>query len=716
MRGHHFHGPPEQLDNSKPDEEKPKGMRNRIAYKLRKMRGDFSQSSKTYFRLLRYIRPHMHMAVFVLILSIISAYISVLPTQLMGVAIDEINSAVRPATDEEDIQQANNSDGTTVPRRPPNLKRSLPIAPTIRKIAYYIWENWMSSRNPYYVTFYVIAASFLLLHLTTSLISVIRGFIMAKLGQTIIFDMRNHIYQHLQKLSLRYFEDRRTGDVMSRVINDVNSLQGVLVGPVISFITDILRMVIVLYICLNFDWQLTTLSLLVAPFLGVSTLIFGLIMRKIYRLIRQKIGELNALLQDNLSGIRVIKGFAREDYEFKRFREKSNENRVLNIRIARMHAIFRPSIGTLMQAGTLFILLYGGLKVLRGEMSAGMFVTFPMYVAMLYGPIMGLTRFFTFIIRSLASVERVFEVLDTEPDIADKVNAIELPVINGEVEFKNVCFSYSEDSEVLRDISLKAAPGQMIAFVGPSGAGKTTAVNLVPRFYDPTSGDIYIDGHNLKDIKQKSLRQQMGIVLQEPFLFNDTVKTSIAYGKIGATDEEIIEASKAANAHDFIEQLPKGYDTVIGERGVKMSGGQRQRISIARAILANPRILILDEATSSVDTETEVLIQDAIQKLVKDRTTFVIAHRLSTIHHANLIVVLDKGNVIEMGTHDELLANEGLYSRLHRVQFRTPDDDADKESPKKWERPAARRGRDAETDQMPDFGQTDEWNGNSGGS
>lgn len=659
----------EQLDS-----EKPQDIRGLIVYWLRRGRVDLVKSSKTYIRLLRYARPYLHLAAFILLLALISTFISVLPTQMMGVAIDEIN---RFGSDRGIQETRNAARDTARPARPPSLQKSLPVAPAIRKAAFYLWENWMPDSNQSAVTIYVIAAAFLLLHFITSGISVIRGFIMARLGQTIIFDMRNSVYQHIQKLSLRYFEERRTGDVMSRVINDVNSLQSVIVGPVIGLVTDIFRMCWVLYFCLLFDWHLTLLSLLVGPVLGIATLIFGIFMRKIYRLVRQKIGELNALLQDNLSGIRVIKGFAREEHELGRFRDKSDENRRLNIKIARIHALFSPAIGTVTRLGSLFVLLYGGLKVLNGEMTAGMFVTFPIYIGMLYGPIMGISRFFTSIIRALASVERVFEVLETEPEVADKEDAIELPAIRGEVEFRDVCFSYTEEIEVLTDVSLKAAPGQMVAFVGPSGAGKTTAVNLVPRFYDPTKGDIFIDGHNLRDIKQESLRKQMGIVLQEPFLFNDTIKASIAYGKLGATDEEIIEAAKAANAHDFIQQLSEGYDTVVGERGVKLSGGQRQRISIARAILADSRILILDEATSSVDTETEMLIQDAIQRLVKDRTTFVIAHRLSTIHNADLIAVLDGGHVVEMGTHDELLANDGLYRRLHKAQFRIPDDDAD---------------------------------------
>jgi subfamily B ATP-binding cassette protein MsbA len=647
---------------------------NNLIQQIRKQLDNASSSLRTYIRLLSYSKPYLHLSALILIISIFSSLLSILPTQIMGVAIDEIRLVDRFKSSADETKNSIPAPSDSRPNVVPQPEKSLPIAPAIRKAADYVSANWLPDRNPFIVTFYVLTAAYLLLFLTGTGMSVIHGFIMTRLGQTLIYDMRNHIYSHIQKLSLRYFEDRKTGDIMSRVINDVNSLESVMVGPVIHFITDMLSLIWILYFLLSWDWHLTVLSLLIGPLLIPATIAFGIIMRRNFRILRQKVGELNALLQDNLSGIRIIKGFAREEYEFDRFKGKNEENRRLNIRIGRLSAVFSPSIGVLMQAGSLIVLSYGGIKVLRGEMTAGMFVVFFPYIRMLYGPIRSVTAFYSIIQRALASVERVFEVLDTEPEIKDKADAIELPIIRGDVEFRSVCFSYTESMEVLKDVSFRVYPGQMVAFVGPSGAGKTTAVNLVPRFYDPTSGDIFIDGCNIKDVKLDSLRKQMGIVLQEPFLFNDTVKASIGYGKLGSTDEEITEAAKAANAHDFIRELPQGYDTLIGERGVKLSGGQRQRISIARAILANPRILILDEATSSVDTETEMLIQNAIQRLVRDRTTFVIAHRLSTVHHADLIVVLDKGCVVEMGKHDELVAKGGLYSRLHKMQFRSPRD------------------------------------------
>ncbi|MDQ1329637.1 MAG: ATP-binding cassette, subfamily bacterial MsbA [Candidatus Poribacteria bacterium] len=652
-------------EQDKPVEEIPKEPIKRLIYIFHRKRKSGIKAMKTYFKLMRYVRPYWYLALTVLILTGISSFTSILPTQVMGVAINEIWSAGGSEASKAVNAVQNHPQGGPLPTK------SLTITPIINKITNFVSANWMQDKNRFIVTFVVLALTFLFLHLFEIGISVANGFIMTKLGNTLTFDMRNHVYDHLQRLSLRFFEDRRTGDLMSRAVNDVDSLQDAIVGPVIWFITDMIRLFFVLYLCISWDWELTVLSLLVSPLLIIFTVTFGIFMKKRYYVLRQRIGDLNAVIQDNLSGIRIIKGFAREDYELGRFKITNDANRKIQINVGYLSTAFSPIIRILMQAGSLIVLLYGGIKVYNHEMTPGMFVVFFPYVSMLYGPIMGVSRFFGYIIRALASVDRVFEVLDSKPEVADKDDAVELPAIRGEMEFKNVCFSYVNGIEVLKDVSFKSSPGQMVAFVGPSGAGKTTAINMVARFYDPNSGDIFVDGYNLKDVKQKSLRSQMGIVLQDPFLFNDTVKINIAYGKIGASDEDIIEAAKAANAHDFIMELQKGYDTVVGERGVKLSGGQKQRVSIARAILANPRILILDEATSSVDTETEFLIQTALQRLVKDRTTFVIAHRLSTVHSANLIVVFENGKIIEMGKHQELIAKNGLYSRLYKIQFKS---------------------------------------------
>ncbi|NOZ20880.1 MAG: ABC transporter ATP-binding protein [Planctomycetes bacterium] len=615
----------------------------------------------TYFRLLRYARPYWHKAVVVLALVLVAALLQVLPMQFIGVFIDE-------------LKVAEVSSSQPAPAAGAKFTRSqMPIAEPMRHIAERVHDRWLPDVNKAFVLVLVLAGGFFCLQVIQAVMSVIRGFIMADLGQRLIRDMRREVYEHMQRLSLSYFEERKTGDIMSRIVNDVNSLEQVILGPVIQFTTDIFRFAWILYFCLTWDWKLTVLGLVVAPALLGSTAVFGLFIRRAFRILREKVGDLNALVQDNISGIRVIMGFSRERHEAERFGEKNDENYRQNVKIGKMFTGFHEIIGTINVTGMILCLTYGGYQVVNGRISTGTFIVFLPYIQMLYGPITGLTRFYSMIQRAVASVERVFDIIDTEPEIQDAPDAIALDDVRGAVEFRNVSFSYANGIPVLKDISLEAEPGQMIAFVGPSGAGKTTITNLIPRFYDPTAGSVFLDGHDLRKIKLTSIRKRMAMVLQEPFLFNESVKDNIAYGRLDATDDEITAAARAANAHEFIVDLPEGYDTVIGERGVKLSGGQKQRLSIARAILADPRILILDEATSSVDTETEILIQNAIHRLVKNRTTFVIAHRLSTVQNADQIIVLDEGRVVERGTHEELLKNGTLYRRLYEMQFRLGD-------------------------------------------
>jgi len=631
---------------------------------------------KTYLRLLRYSRPYLHWVFLVVCLSMFTAFVGVLPQQVIGVAVDELAAVTRQGgADEgraEEERPALRESAGTGDRIARPRGSQIMLAPYVKRLSKHVATNWFPEHNAGYVMFYILGAGFMLLYLVSSSISIVQGLCMSYLGQSLIYDMRNQVYGHVQKLSLSYFEDQQTGDVMSRVVNDVNSLEQVIVGPVVGFLTDVARLSFLLYFCLRWDWLLTVLGLLVTPVMVGTTYVFGKFLRKNFTILRKKVGELNALLQDNISGIRVIKGFAREEHEFGRFLTKNRENFQIHFRLAKLFTVFRPVIGLLDQLGTVIVLCVGGIRVLNGDMQIGVFTVFFVYLRMIYSPITGMSRFYNHIQRALASSERVFDLLDTRPGIEEKHDAVVLGRVRGEVAFRDVCFAYGNGVPVLDAISLDVQPGQMIAFVGPSGAGKTTLTNLILRFYDPTGGAITIDGHDLRDLSLKSLRSQMGIVQQDPFLFNDTVKTNIAYGRLNATDDEIVAAAEAANAHQFITEFPDGYDSTIGERGVKLSGGQRQRLSIARAILADPRILILDEATSSVDTETEVLIQNAIDNLVKNRTTFVVAHRLSTIQHADLIIVLEHGHVVESGKHDELLANNGLYRRLYDVQF-NPD-------------------------------------------
>jgi len=629
-----------------------------------------TSNSGTYFRLLCYLIPYWRRTLIILVLSAISACIAVLPIQILGIVVDEIQIADRLIDHTETNQQVSLQTGDDSSDSLADENTSpIPLSKPLLTASDYVHDRWFEDNNSTIFMLIFLGASFLVMHTFGSGITMVHGYITTELGQRLVYDLRNQLYGHIQRFPLNYFENNKTGDIMSRLMNDVNSLEQAIAGPVITFITDMFKFAWIIYFCMKLDWQLTSIVLFVCPFICLCTYNFGKRIRIIFRSLRQKTGDLNALIQDNISGIRVIASFAKEPEELERFKEKNYENYFLHVRILRLVHTLRPAVDLITEVGAVVVICFGGYKVLQGQLSAGTFVIFFPYLQRMYGPITGVTRFYNQIQRAIASTERVFEVLDTPAELKDAPNAVDLPTVRGTVEFKNVHFKYNKDPEVLSDINIKALPGQMIAFVGPSGSGKTTLTNLIPRFYDPSKGDIIIDDHNIKDVKLQSLRKQTAMVLQETFLFNDTVKVNIAYARSDASDEEIEAAARAANAHEFIVELTNGYDSLIGERGVKLSGGQKQRIAIARAILANPRILILDEATSSVDTETEQLIQNAIYRLVKDRTTFVIAHRLSTILHADLIVVLENGRIVETGHHQELLSNGGLYKKLFEMQF-----------------------------------------------
>lgn len=614
----------------------------------------------SYSRILSYTAPYWPRVLLVLALSMLGALVSVLPPQILGVAVDELRIAER-------VMSATTGEGSATANV--LAENKMPLAAPLKSATLYLGQTWFTSVDTVFLTFFVLAAAFFILQASTSLVAIVHGYFMSEVGQRVIYDMRNDVYHHVQDMPLSYFEDKSTGDIMSRVVNDVNSLEQVVVVPLTTFITDMFRLGWILFFCFQWDWQLTAIALAVGPFMVGLTYTFGKMIRRTYRELRDKVGELNALIQDNVSGIRVILGFARQDKEMERFRRKNEENYRLHVRIYRMFTTYRPIVDLFTEAGAVIVLCVGGYKVLNGEMSVGTFVVFFPYLRMVYEPISGLSRFYNQVQRALASTERIFEVLDTPPALKDAPDAVELSRVEGHVKFRNVYFSYPNGTEVLKDVSLKVHPGQMVALVGPSGSGKTTLTNLIPRFYDPTGGAVLVDGHDLREVKSKPLRRQMAMVLQEPFLFNDTVRNNITYGRPEAAEGDVVQAAQTAGAHRFILELPSGYDTVVGERGVKLSGGQKQRIAIARAILADPRILILDEATSSVDAETEKLIQEAIYKLVENRTTFVIAHRLSTVLSADIIVVMDKGRVIEMGTHDELMSQGNLYAKLFQLQF-----------------------------------------------
>lgn len=494
-------------------------------------------------------------------------------------------------------------------------------------------------------------------------------YLMSYIAQKIIIDIREVLYRHLQKLSLSYYEKRKTGTIMSYVTNDVAALQTALVDSMVELVTEGAILIGSLGTMFYLHWKLSLLTLITMPVIAHAMKIFGKRLKQTSFIMQERIADITSVLQESISSVRVVKSFVREDYEIERFKKENYSNFSAQMKNTQIMATLTPVVEFLAALGVMVIIWYGGIEVINGNLTAGALMAFLIYAVNLANPIKRLSRVFGNIQKAMAAAERVFEVLDTKPEITDKPNARPLAKIEGKVSFKEVSFAYKEGETALNNISLEAKAGQMVAIVGPSGAGKTTIANLLPRFYDPTSGAIFVDDTDIRDVTMYSLREQIGIVPQETVLFNGTVYENILYGDLKATEEEVVTATKAANAHDFVMSMPEGYQTQIGERGSSLSGGQRQRLAIARAILKNPRILILDEATSALDTESEKLVQAALDRLMIGRTSFVIAHRLSTILKADMILVMEKGKIVERGTHEELLALGGLYSSLYQIQF-----------------------------------------------
>lgn len=569
-----------------------------------------------YLRILSYIKPYMHRLIFAMFCTIMAAAGNLYIPWIIKDMIDEVLA---------------DKNGTML--------------------------NW-------------IAASIIAIFVVRGLFWYGQNYLMSYVGQSVIIDIRAAVFKKLQRLSVSFYDKNKTGTIMSYVTNDVNALQSAMVENTIEMITEGFILIGSVVAMIYLDWRLTLFTVCTFPVVLWFMEFFGKKIRKTGGRIQECTADITSVLQESVASARVIKSFVREDYEVDRFDVENRANFRANMKNAQLMATLTPVVELVAAIGVTMIIWYGGNNVINGTITAGSLVAFLTYAVNISNPIKRLTRVIGNIQKALAAAQRVFMIIDMPEEIAESRDAKQLPEVSGKVEFQNVSFAYDDKGNVITDLSFSVKPGEVIAIVGPSGAGKSTIANLLPRFYDVNKGDIKIDGHSVREVTLDSLREQVGIVPQETMLFNGSVYNNILYGRLDATKEEIEAAAKAANAHDFIMQLTDGYETKLGDRGVNLSGGQRQRIAIARAILKNPRILILDEATSALDTESERVVQEALDRLMVGRTSFVIAHRLSTVKNADKILVLEKGNLVESGTHDELLALDGLYAHLYKIQYR----------------------------------------------
>jgi len=505
-------------------------------------------------------------------------------------------------------------------------------------------------------------------------------YVTTSVGQWVMHDLRRMLYHHIQRLSLAYHDSKQTGDLISRATNDIDSIQTFITSGLLGALVNCLTLFGMVGVMLYLNWRFTLIALSIAPLLFVVVYSYTRRIKKASREVRKKEGEMVSVMQEVLSSIRVVKAFAREEYEERRLEEESLESVEIAMRARSLKAKLSPLVGLIVASGTAMVLWFGGRMALSGPgLSAGSLVVFIMYLSKMYKPMQELSKMTDTYSKASVGYERIQEIIDTDGEIKDLPGARRAPRFKGNIEFDDVNFGYDADRPILRDLSFKIEPGQVAALVGPTGAGKSTIISLIPRFYDPTSGVVKIDGQDVRRFQQKSLRQEMSFVLQETLLFHGTIWYNIAYGKPEAKRREIIRAAEMANAHEFIEKLPDGYNTMVGERGVTLSGGQRQRIAIARAIIRNTPIMLLDEPSSGLDAASEKLVFEALGRLMEGRTSIVSAHRLSTIRRANIIFVIQDGAIIERGEHDELLKAGGLYAQLYKIQF-SVEEEAEKQT------------------------------------
>jgi ATP-binding cassette, subfamily B, multidrug efflux pump len=494
-----------------------------------------------------------------------------------------------------------------------------------------------------------------------------------KAGQSVLADLRQSVFEKIETLSLQFLESKQAGEIMSRLINDIDALNNFFSQALAQMIGSVISLVGIAVAMFFLNWKLAFAVIVMVPLLLLTTQQFSKLARNAFRKTRTTIGDVSADLEEELGGVKVAQAFNRTDANVRKFAERNAANRDANVSATAVTSAFSPAMDVLSTVDTAFVAVLGGAQVISGAISVGVVVAFLQYVQGFFRPIQTVAQMWTMAQSAFAAAERVFELLDIVPTIVDAPDAVTVSRIDGWVKFENVTFEYDTDEPVLCGASFEIKPGQTIALVGPTGAGKSTLVSLISRMYDATSGRVLVDQQDVRGFTQKSLRSQMGIVTQEPFLFSGTIMDNIRYGRLDATDEEVFAAAKAANADQFISLLPDGYNSEVGERGKLLSQGQRQLLSIARAVLADPRILIMDEATASIDTQTEVLIQKALQKLLHGRTSFIIAHRLSTVRNADLVLVIEEGEIVERGTHTELMSKGGLYADLYNRQFYIPD-------------------------------------------
>ncbi len=517
---------------------------------------------------------------------------------------------------------------------------------------------------------YWVIAAILVIFLIRGVTTFGNRYLMGYIGQRVVTDLRKRLFAHLQRLSISYYDKRRTGEIMSNLTNDIGALQTAIVENFVSLIQEAAIFVGSFVSMIYLQWKLTVLCLVIVPMVSFIIKFFGKKLHQSGKNVQEKLADVTAMLQEVIQGVRIVRSFNRSDYEIQRFDDVNEANFKANVRTIRQSSQLTPFVEFFSAIAITVIIWYGGLSVIDGIMTSGELIAFLIYAINLANPTRRIAEAVGNIQKSLGAADRVFAILDTEPEVKNRPGAGALQVTAGRVEFDHVAFSYEADHPVLTDISFTAEPGQTVAIVGPSGAGKTTIANILPRFYDVTGGSVRIDGTDIRDVTIGSLRDHIGLVPQDTLLFNTTIKNNILYGRLDATDEEVWEAVRAANAEHFIRELPMGIETRVGDRGLVLSGGQRQRIAIARALLKNPAILILDEATSALDTESEKVVQEALDRLMVGRTSFVIAHRLSTIQNADQILVINGGVIAERGTHEELMEKNGLYHELYTMSIR----------------------------------------------